>query len=343
MPWKLPVSMTTSEIHLRWANLRREPGSGSDIEVSASDLGVDTGYGAALLSLSPEGKAQLLLPVAAGTRRPVLRELPALEVGATRLTDTVGSRPYLVITCLDPRLDRPFADLVLAIISRISDGESSTSALTAAVDELRLLFGAAVTAKIGIERIQGLAGELIVLLRLVKLSPRAIELWSGPDEHRHDFRGGPHAIEVKTTRRQSGQVTISSIDQLEVPAGGSLELRRIVLEQTSNGSITIGGLVSKIEDFTGRSTLLRDRLTLLGCPDPDAENWNAVTFNAESMDGYRVDAGFPRIVAGSFGSPGLPPGVVGLGYSIDLGQAHEFALTTEEMKASEERIAACLN
>lgn len=336
------MSPATSEIHLRWANLRNEPATNGTISVAASDLGVNTGYGPAMLSVSAGGKAQLLLPVAAGTRRPAFRDLAAIEVGATQLSDSTRSRPYLIVSCVHADLDRPFADLVLAVLSRIQDGESAPAALTAAVEELRALFGAPTVQAVEIGRIQGLVAELLVLRRFVARSPRAVELWSGPTEHRHDFRGGAHAIEVKSTRRQSGVVTITSVDQLDIPHGGTLELWRVVLDRTANGQVTVGSLVSGIEAITGRSSLLRDGLKAIGCVDPEADAWNEASFNVELMDAYRVIDGFPRIVAGSFGPAGVPPGVSQVTYSIDLNQAASFSMSAEEMAASEDRITECL-
>lgn len=342
MHWRPPVSRTAGDIRLRWANLRNGPEYDSAEAVAASNLGVDTGYGAAMLSVSAHGDAQLLLPVAAGTRRPPIRDLPVLEIGAGQLSDGQTSRPYLVVSCLRRDLDRPFADLVLAVLSRIEDGQSSSAALIAAIEELRTLFSAPPAETVEVETIQGLTAELLVLLHLVKRNPRAVELWSGPDEHRHDFRGGAHAIEVKSTRRRSGPVTISSIDQLDIPSEGTLELWRIVLDRTTNGPLTIGGLVQEIETVTGPSPILREGLRALRCDDPTADNWNRISFNLGAIEAYRVADGFPRIVAGSFGPPGAPAGITRLSYAVDLTQAKAFELSPDEMDASANRITACL-
>ena len=342
MHWRPPVSRTASDIQLRWTKLRNEPATTSPAAVAASNLGVDTGFGVALLSVSEAGEPRLLLPVAPGTHRPPLKDLPVLEIGAGHLSDSKGARPYLIVSCLSIDLNRPFADLVLSVLSRIEEGEAPSSALIAAIEDLRTLFAGTPVEKIEAERIQGLAAELLVLLRLVKKNIRAVELWSGPAEHRHDFRGGSHAIEVKSTRRQSGAVTISSIDQLDIPRDGTLDLWRLVLDRTQNGPVTIMGLVSEIEALTGPSSLLRDGLKTLGCPDPRADNWNAASFNVETMEAFSVADGFPRIVKGTFGSGGPPPGLARLTYGIDLAQAAAFALTPEEMSASEDRITACL-
>lgn len=342
MHWRLPVSRTTSDIHTRWTTLRGSAQLEAAAVVAASDLGVSTGYGSVMLSISAEGWVQLLLPVAPGTRRPVFADLPAIEVGASQLTDATGTRPFLIVSCIDPALDRAFADLVLAVLSRIEDGDSPSAALVAAVSDLRALFGATEDDGVSGEQIQGLAAELLVLLRLANRDARAPDVWFGPDKDRHDFRGGVHAIEVKSSRRRAGAVTISSIDQLDIPVGGTLELWRVVLDRTTSGPVTIAKLVEDIEARTGPSKVLRDRLKGMGCSDPSATSWNSLSFNCEVIEAFAVEPGFPRIVASTFGAAGKPAGIGALKYEIDLAQASAFSRTEAEMEVSEQRILACL-
>ena len=336
------MSRTTSDIHARWTTLRSSALLDTAAEVAASDLRVSTGYGSAMLSVSDDGQVQLLLPVAAGTKRPVFADLPAIEVGAGQLSDASGMRAFLIVSCIDPARDRAFADLVLAVLSRIEDGDPPSSALVDAVSDLRALFGETPDDGVSGEQIQGLAAELLILLRLADRHARAPEVWFGPDKDRHDFRGGVHAIEVKSSRRRSGTVTISSIDQLDIPVGGTLELWRVVLDRTSNGAVTIGRLVEDIEARTGHSKVLRDRLKGMGCSDPFATEWNALSFNCEIVEAFSVEQGFPRIIGATFGAAGKPAGIQALRYEVDLTQAAAFARTEADMARSEERILACL-
>lgn len=336
------MSYTASDVHFRLTNLRNGAAAATPETVAASDLGVNTGYGSAMLSISERGEARLLLPVAAGTRLPRVKDLPVLEIGATHLSDGAVSRPYLTVSCLHPSLDRAFADLVLAVLSRVRDGQSASVALKSAIEQLRSLFSGSPEEVAGVEKVQGLVAELVVLLRLVNRDPRAVELWRGPEDDQHDFRGGVHAIEVKSTRQKSGAVTISSIGQLDIPLNGTLELWRVVLHRTVNGALSVGSVVREIEEVAGPSPLLRKGLEVLGCPDPGATSWNRATFNLEALDAYRIAEGFPRIVAGTFGAAGPPAGVTGIVYSVDLAQAQAFALTSDEMEASERRITECL-
>jgi hypothetical protein len=76
---------------VRWTTLRGEAAVGAD-SLAVSSLSISTGYGPARLSLDLQGRAQLLLPVAPGSRRPSLDTPPALEIGASSFRDGVQSR-----------------------------------------------------------------------------------------------------------------------------------------------------------------------------------------------------------------------------------------------------------
>lgn len=336
----LPLSSLVTEIHARWTSLRSGGVATSD-GLPVSTLNINTGHGPAALALDEQGRAQLLLPVAAGTRRPSLETPPALEVGAAMLTDGGQRRAYLVVTCLDPLLDRAFADLVEAVLTRIASGEPARDALVAAIRDLGALFARREQAGVDDRIIRGLVAELIVLHRLAGRHPEAPALWFGPVPERHDFRGGSHAIEVKSASRKTGRVTISSADQMEAPVGGSLQLWRVALERTEGGR-TVSRLVHDIETLTGRSGILRDRLHALGCTDPDAPHWNGLSFNCEAIDAWAVGPGFPRIVPSSFTGGVIPVGIHTLTYELEPDVAAAFRVDEAGMDAMEALLVASL-
>lgn len=337
------MSRTSADILIRWETLRSGMAENTSAHIAASELHVSTGYGTAKLSIQAGGLPQLLLPVPAGTRRPTFDDLVALEIGAGVFSDATGTGAYLIVTCLEPALERAFADLVLAVLSRIDAGEPALDSLRGAVAELRALFDGGSAAEVSEERIRGLAAELIVLRDLTLRNPRAPETWFGPYRDRHDFRGGSHAIEVKSSLRVTSPVTISSLDQLDTPRDGTLELWRLVLERTVDGPVSIERLIADIECAAAPSPVFRQRLTEMGCPDPAASGWNAVSFNHLGVEGYAVGDGFPRIVPGCFGPGGVPAGVRAIRYDLDLGQAQAWRLTPGDMQSSSDRILACLN
>lgn len=335
------MSSLVTELETRWTSLRQGGGAMPD-GVPVSTLGITTGHGPAALALDGEGHAQLLLPVAAGTRRPSLDTPPALEVMATSLTGEGQRRAYLVLTCVDRRLDRPFADLVEAVLTRIVSGEPVTDSLVRAIRELGALFAGRPPAAVDDRIIRGLVAELVVLRRLAERHPGAPALWFGPVPERHDFRGGAHAIEVKSATRRTGRVTISSADQLEAPAGGTLQLWRVALERTEGGAATVSALVNAIEQAAGRSDALRTGLAALGCADPHSGDWNRLSFNCEAIDAWTVEPGFPRIVPSAFATGVVPAGIHALSYELDPDVARGFRVDEAGMAAQEARLVACL-
>lgn len=335
-----PLSSLVTEIHARWTSLRGGVAPSPD-GLPVSTLGIDTGYGPAALALGEQGHAQLLLPVAAGARRASLDTPPALEVGTTSLTGAGQRRAYLVVTCLDPLLDRAFADLVEAVLTRIVSGEPAKDALATAIRDLGALFARPEEGKVDDRIIRGLVAELIVLQRLAGRHPGAPALWFGPVPERHDFRGGSHAIEVKSASRRTGRVTISSADQMEAPSGGTLQLWRVALERTEGGQ-TVGRLVQAIETLTGPSTVLRERLQALGCTDPEGPDWNRLSFNCEAIDAWDVRPGFPRIVPSAFTGSVIPVGIHTLTYELEPDVAGAFSVDPAGMEAREALLVASL-
>lgn len=335
------MSSLVADIHTRWNQLRT--GVQADAHTfPVSVLPIDTGFGPASLGIDAEGRAQLLLPVASGVLRPRIEGLTVIEIGAATLRDGGASRSYLIVTCLNRTLDRAFADVADAVLTRITAGESAAAALVAAITELRSLFAAPDKGPVDDNVLRGLVGELVVLQRLSTRHPAAPELWFGPIPERHDFRGGEHAIEVKTTARPSGTVTISSAHQLDAPAGGSLQLWRVALERTQGGSVSVSSLVTAIESLCGPSERLRQGLSNLGCTDPHGEAWNRLSFNCEGIDAWTVTPGFPRIVPSMFGVAGLPSGILKLTYELDPSGASEFGVDGDGMAAMEQLLVSHL-
>jgi hypothetical protein len=232
-------------------------------------------------------------------------------------------------------LDRAFADLVEAVLTRVAAGEPAKDALVTAIRDLGSLFARQESSRVDDRIIRGLVAELVVLRRLAVRHPGAARLWFGPIPERHDFRGGADAIEVKSASRSTGRVTISSADQLDPPSGGTLQLWRVALERTQGGGFDVVSLVREIEALTGPSPHLRTGLAALGCQDPDGADWNRISFNCESIDAWAVLAGFPRIVPSAFVDGVLPAGITSLSYELDPAVASAFRVDEAGMEAME--------
>lgn len=239
---------------------------------------------------------------------------------------------------MDGSLDAVFAELAEEILRRITDGYQPAKAIADAVGEFRALLEED-KGTLSDSAIKGLVGELEILRRLAIYSVNAVSAWVGPQDQRHDFRRGLHALEVKTSgRADSTCVSIHGIDQLAPPAGGTLHLIHLRLEP-AEGSLSVKSLVSGLIKLGVDKVLLWKNLELLGCSDPYSEDWNRLTYVIDKTEFYEVTDGFPRITSASFPGAGLPAGLSGVTYQLDLASANAFQLSECKERAVLERIA----
>jgi hypothetical protein len=64
-------------------------------------------------------------------------------------------------------------------------------------------------------------GELVVLRHLLRANPQLLSTWCSPDDGLHDFAGGGHAIEIKSTIGPAAGLRISNLDQLDASGGST--------------------------------------------------------------------------------------------------------------------------
>ncbi|SCQ47129.1 Hypothetical protein PFR_JS7-2_2054 [Propionibacterium freudenreichii] len=99
---------------------------------------------------------------------------------------------------------------------------------------------------------RGLFGELWVLSLLAKQNPFfALDSWRGPRGDAHDFIAPRGQLEVKSSKREGLDVTISSLAQLDRAPGTSLGLVRLHIDSSPDGQ----GIDDMVEKLTG-----------MGCP-----------------------------------------------------------------------------
>ncbi|WP_297730317.1 PD-(D/E)XK motif protein [uncultured Maricaulis sp.] len=303
---------------------------------------IETRHGMVRFSLAGDA-ASIMLPVDTRDGARGFESTPSLAI--SEITYPVDGRPvcYVTVTCTNKPLETVFAEFVSDILGRIERGEPSRCALTDSLREFRDLLLARDDA-VPDEEICGLAGELRLLNHLLDLSPNAWRAWQGPLRGRHDFTAGNHAIEVKATRaRNSDRLTISSIDQLDPPAGGDLHLFRVTFEDVAGGPVSIASLAETAFERSDDAPAIRSILDRAGCPDPYVPVWNRLKFRMVSEVLYAVTGDFPRISAPSFVGGKLPHGVEGLSYEIDLAKARDCRLSADALNATLQEVCTCLS
>jgi hypothetical protein len=129
---------------------------------------------------------------------------------------------------------------------------------------------------------------------------------------------GSTAVEVKTTTRREGRfVEIHAAEQLVAPESGRLFLGYTRLAKDPDGQ-SVPELVEALIAAGVQSAEVVARLEQLGWKSDDIDNYDAQRFIVTDHDLYAVDDAFPRVVPGSFIHGTVPPGVLGLRYTVDL-------------------------
>jgi hypothetical protein len=237
-------------------------------------------------------------------------------------------------------LEHVFAELASDILRRISNGEAPGSSVETTIADFRSLLSNSNDDNVTDQALLGLIGELLVLRKLAGYSPSAVDGWTGPLDQRHDFRRGTFAIEVKTSSRSDARrVTISSIDQLEEPADGTLVLIHVLVEPAAGGSVSVASLFSSLVALGASTHELRERLAKMGCSDPNAATWNRTSFELQGLTGYSVIDGFPRITRSQFKAGQIPSGVSAITYTIELGSLGDFILDPHTFEVELQRVA----
>jgi hypothetical protein len=323
----------------RWSQLRVSAMGDGVIEIPTIDSGINTGFGGARYAITLNGEPRLLVPT--GGRYPGrFPSTDKLSVAITSLAVAGKNVLFIDITCLERALETVFAELAEAILRRVENGDSPNVAVGGAIHDFQELLKAASEPEVAESAILGLVGELLILHELASINCNAIETWVGPLEQRHDFRRHVHALEVKTSRRlDATRVSIHGIDQLEPPTGGSLTLTHIKIERAEDGELSVAALVKRLHDIYVDKSALQQRLTAIGCQNPNAPEWNRITYSGPVMTVFQVVPGFPGITRASFASGSLPSGVGELEYSIDLTHATAYELSESERRNAFERIA----
>lgn len=304
---------------IAWERLRAADKSGSvDLGIPSLELDTSSGAGRVRLALGGDGDPRLLLPLGPGDAFPQTSDTPALELKDSVLQLRGRPTRFLEIVSRDPNLENVFQKLAADIVRRLGEGASGATAVEDAMADFRALLLAARRLPTT-ERAAGLIGELIILNRLLTISPSAWRTWTGPLAGRHDFRNGDIAIEVKTSLRAQRKVLeISAIDQLLAPDGGELVLAHHIIEHDAGGALNAAEEAEKAMTSSDDPAALADRLAEVGFATELRDQWAAFRFSLLATDFYSVSGEFPRLSPTSFIEGELPLGVSHFRYRVDL-------------------------
>jgi hypothetical protein len=293
--------------------------------IVAGETGVSAPAGAVLYGLDTAGNRHLLVPVADG-KVVEDRDSEAVQVGTRTLVQQGRSVVYADLACLKARLVSEFGHVVDDVLEEISAGASATSVCRNALEKWRDLLRAGRSGPLSDSSAAGLFGELSLLRKLSKYSPRAAELWVGPEGGRFDFMGADSAIEVKASVRRYGRLLeINGETQLEAPPGVALHLYYVRLEPVPAGGERLHDVFRDVISSGVSPVLLAGKLARLGV-DEAVLGHDSRAFRILETRLYRVEGGFPRITRSSFVGGVVPSGTLRLNYLIDLSGEPPFPL-----------------
>lgn len=288
-----------------------------------------------LATVDPDGRRGLLIK--SRTDDSLQQTVFAIEAASEALAAEIYPYTFdgrnergLHIWCRSADVVEAFASFIDALLVRLTAGERIHPAFTACLDEFRRLVSSRVVDGAG-PTLVGLLGELIILSELIAIDPVALDTWSYPARDRHDFRNGQQAIEVKSAlRSQSGRaiVTISSLDQLDAPAGGRLYLHWLRLERDADGPISVVRLVETMLPFldSERAGELRSRV-FSSSPSPAHQH----RFSLQERRCYLVEPDFPRLSTDRLLSKSVDAGVGRVMYELDLSAAAGFECSPQQV------------
>jgi len=316
------------EIQDLWGQIRKnncEPGAISALPLSVKGLQpsdvllcITQNGNPGILLRSPGGQVALPKP---GCGRLIVQREPLMRP---------GSQPddYIRIECLEADLETPFALLASQVVSHLSLGATPSKACMDAVLEFRRLVSRNGGLLPSEEEIVGLAGELILISKLVRVSQSLWQGWNGPLGSARDYSWGTIDIEAKASRMAGdSKLTVNGLDQLEPEEGRELLIHHCVLTENPTGAIHIPGLIDEIRQQILDPEAFDERLITAGYLCEQRDLWLEHRFTLHGSTIYRVCDDFPRIRKRDFPDGTLPAGVSKLRYDIQLSNCSDFRLS----------------
>ena len=192
--------------------------------------------------------------------------------------------------------------------------------------------------KPGVEKQQGLFGELLFLKSLIQsYGSTAVYWWQGPSGLSHDFVTGTGVtVEVKTTRKNAPySVKISNEYQLDSndESGEKLFLAVYPVEPNYEEGKSVPDLVFAIEQMLDDDFLSEDlfsnSLRAAGYHHTYAEKYDLKFVVRENMLLYSVEDTFPCI---SRKKQEIHPAVGSISYTLSLSGLDEYAVAFDDFK-----------
>jgi hypothetical protein len=243
---------------------------------------------------------------------------------------------YLDVVCLLPHLANLFSIVADEMLLGVKDmPDNAPQACLKVLNRWRELLERPAQSLLGPERVAALLAELTWVERVARLSAsRALGVWRGPLNDRHDLSGPRCAVEVKSTIAREGRfVEIHGDRQLESDADLPLYLAFHRYERVQENGVGLPDLVTSLLELGVDRLQLLSLLAKVGYDERDVDAYRQMRFREIESRTYAVTDDFPRIVPASFSAGSVPERVFSLRYTIDLEGEPPYPINREALDA----------
>lgn len=218
-----------------------------------------------------------------------------------------------------------FCEDLIEQTRELSDEKGGYNAIVVRFHQWKKMFVSSKKDFLNESQIMGLIGELLFLKN--QLSKRiglsdALRSWSGQELTHKDFSYGDTWTEVKTIRRSSQAVHISSLEQLDSEHDGELAVYALEKMSSEYNGITLNKLIVDIRNLFPDSDdrdLFMSKVALQGY---EYHNYyDDFVFELIYNKNFRVNDNFPKLIPGD-----VPEAMLKATYDIDLNKIAEFEI-----------------
>jgi len=218
-----------------------------------------------------------------------------------------------------------FCDDLIEQTRDLTDEKGGYNAIVVRFHQWKKMFVSSKKDFLNEAQIMGLIGELLFLRDQLSKRiglPEALRSWSGQELTHKDFSYGDTWSEVKTIRRSSQVVHISSLEQLDSEHDGELAVYALEKMSTEYNGITLNKLIVDIRNRFSDSDdrdLFMSKVALQGY---EYHNYyDDFVFELIYSKNFRVSDGFPKLTPGD-----IPEAILKATYDIDLNKIAEFEI-----------------
>lgn len=327
------MTIEETDLEIIWDVLETQDGDAEGMRVSPA--GVHLPAGDVLLASGNDGHRHVLLPIGPAAAFAQDTSTRGVHITRRRFDTGHGLADFVDIECRLSHLKPVFVTLAEEMLAAAGAApEQPATACRMVLDRWREFLGSERSSLLSEERVVGLLAELSVLFSILAHDPELrLDVWKGPHGAAQDMRRGRHAIEVKGTLVREGKfVQIHGVEQLLPPADGTLHLAWYRFEPDDASTVSLPSVIREIRALGVDSLSLSELLALSGYDAAHSAEYESRRYRAVENRLYAVDDSFPKVVPTSFNSGAVPPGVLGMRYTVDLTNEPPLPLTDAEIE-----------